>query len=168
MEAVTYFIQAAHGGPIKIGKSNSEDGAQKRLESLQTGSPYPLVLCRVMFGNHEYKLHSRFAKHRLMGEWFTPIKELALLANGKAEDEGEELASVQDAFSAGYRQGQRDCDEGWQEHLGFWLKALGRQVDEMTLWLEPTEESVYHDPAALGFKEYVARKRVVFGSQRAA
>lgn len=157
---VTYFIQAAHGGPIKIGRSNTEAGARKRLDTLQTGSPYPLVLCRVMFGNHESQLHGRFAKHRLMGEWFTPVKELALLASGKAEDEGEEIASVQNAFTAGHQRGYGECTEGWRESLGFWLQHMERALEDMRGWLE-VPEGVDHryDGAALAFKEYVAEKR---------
>ena len=69
----TYFIQAAHGGPIKIGKA---DEPELRLGQLQTGNPLRLVLLGSIEGDYEAELHERFKFSRLEGEWFAPAKEL--------------------------------------------------------------------------------------------
>ena len=66
-----YFIQQGEDGPIKIGFSTDVEG---RLKSLQTATPYPLVLLGVMEGNitTEARLHGLFQFCRLSGEWFEP------------------------------------------------------------------------------------------------
>lgn len=65
-----YFIQAAHGGPVKIGRARC---VNTRIASLQTAHPYPLQLLAVLPNagrNVEQRLHERFADRRLNGEWF--------------------------------------------------------------------------------------------------
>lgn len=90
-----YFIQAEHGGPIKIGwtegRPNPKYGdifLERRRKSLQTGNPYPLVVRHVIAGERleEMVLHSVFQEHRLMGEWFEPVPYLEGLANGELEN----------------------------------------------------------------------------------
>jgi hypothetical protein len=64
-----YFLQAGDDGPIKIGYSkNPED----RRDSLQTGNHLDLKLIGVIPGKTtlEEKLHNRFDKYRIKGEWF--------------------------------------------------------------------------------------------------
>lgn len=73
---VTYFIQAEDGGPIKIGLS-TYGKVDDRLKSLQTGNPLRLVVRRLVHGDHEATLHKHFAAHRLGGEWFEAVPELA-------------------------------------------------------------------------------------------
>ena len=69
-EGWVYFIQAAHGGPIKIGSTSSEYPAA-RLNALQTGNPHKLVLIAKVRGYwNERDYHDRFASGRLEGEWF--------------------------------------------------------------------------------------------------
>lgn len=70
-----YFVQAEHGGPIKIGYAiNIID----RHKQLQVASPYKLIVLAHMKGGHldENALHNRFAEYRLHGEWFLPCEEL--------------------------------------------------------------------------------------------
>ena len=64
-----YFIQAEHGGPVKIGWTYDPDS---RLKTLQTASPYKLVIRFLLPGTQrlEHYLHDRFAAYRLEGEWF--------------------------------------------------------------------------------------------------
>lgn len=64
-----YVIQASTG-EIKIGKAADP---LKRLATLQTGSPVPLKLVRVVdgAGRIEGALHRRLRNFRLHGEWFT-------------------------------------------------------------------------------------------------
>ena len=74
-----YFIQAATGGPIKIGVSSD---VKKRLTALQMCCPVPLrVLHTIPGGGHslETELHKRFAAWRLHGEWFDNVGELMAL-----------------------------------------------------------------------------------------
>lgn len=70
-----YFIQAVHGGPIKIGMSESPE---RRLSDLQVGSPYKLRIIGIAAGGQprEASLHKRLAAHRLHGEWFTDTPEV--------------------------------------------------------------------------------------------
>ncbi len=74
-DSYVYFVQAASGGPIKIGISNDPLG---RLAQLQTGHPGALVILAVVPGGRqlELDLHKKFAKHRIHGEWFSPTPEL--------------------------------------------------------------------------------------------
>lgn len=73
--AYVYFIQAKHGGPVKIGVSTSPS---RRLASLQTAHAYELVIRRMVpcTVGLELELHARFADLRLRGEWFTARADL--------------------------------------------------------------------------------------------
>jgi hypothetical protein len=66
-----YFVQAEHGGPIKIGYT--EGAPQKRVASLQTASPARLRLVTYTVGDREKEreIHNRFSRARLNGEWFS-------------------------------------------------------------------------------------------------
>jgi len=77
-----YFIQEGKGsyGYIKIGKSNNVD---KRLDSLQTGNPRKLTLmasikCKTPNDalRLEKKLHIKFKKENIRGEWFSGLINL--------------------------------------------------------------------------------------------
>lgn len=69
-----YFVQA-RSGRIKIGRSVSPS---VRLAALRSGCPEPLFILGVMRGDfaEERAIHTRFAAHRLVGEWFAPAGEL--------------------------------------------------------------------------------------------
>ncbi|MEN1681078.1 MAG: GIY-YIG nuclease family protein [Planctomycetota bacterium] len=69
----TYFIQQGRGGPIKIGVASDP---LSRLAALQTGNPEQLFLLGSIKGDCEGHLHRKFAKHRLVGEWFKPHQQL--------------------------------------------------------------------------------------------
>jgi len=75
-----YFIQSIGGGPIKIGHS---DSPIKRLATLQTSHYEKLTILATVDGGltTETKLHERFSKDRLHGEWFTPSEELMQYIN---------------------------------------------------------------------------------------
>lgn len=75
-----YFIQAEHGGPIKIGKA---DDPVKRRAQLQCGNPYPLCIRRAVIDHpmEEWRLHKVFHELRLEGEWFQPHPSLAAIAD---------------------------------------------------------------------------------------
>jgi len=68
-----YFIQQGIDGPIKIGTT---DDINKRIATLQTGSPHKLRLIGVIEGDQEKErqLHNFFSAYRLTGEWFAPDK----------------------------------------------------------------------------------------------
>lgn len=107
-EGYVYFMQATHGGPVKIGWA--VDPAA-RLAELQTGHPDTLVIRRLVKGDRklEAQLHRHYASARLRGEWFaldgyehrTPftaatLKQLALRDHFKRE--GVEFAPHDPAF----------------------------------------------------------------------
>lgn len=68
-----YFIRSPQG--IKIGMSNNPEG---RLRVLQTGHTEPLELLAFTEGGKdlEREYHTRFAAHRLAGEWFAPHPDI--------------------------------------------------------------------------------------------
>ena len=63
----TYVIAGGDTGLVKIGKSVD---VQARLSSLQSGSPVPLRLLRVIRFDCEQLMHRRFDHLRTRGEWF--------------------------------------------------------------------------------------------------
>jgi hypothetical protein len=79
--SVVYFIQIGDSGPIKIGVSVD---VQKRLQQLQTASPYQLRLLAKLLGGEskEAELHRRFAAFKMQGEWFSPSQELQDFIHG--------------------------------------------------------------------------------------
>ncbi|MDF0673749.1 MAG: GIY-YIG nuclease family protein [Nitrospira sp.] len=79
-----YFIKNIVNGQIKIGYT---DKPNKRLAELQTGSTDKLVLIRAIEGDKtaEAELHSRFAVHRLQGEWFAPVQDLLDFITGQTD-----------------------------------------------------------------------------------
>ena len=71
---MVYFIGAIEG-PIKIGTSTD---IIRRLRALQSSHPEPLYLFAADAGGSqkERAYHTRFAKHRLTGEWFARAPEI--------------------------------------------------------------------------------------------
>lgn len=75
-----YFLQARlpdRPGPIKIGYTAS-DAIWERVNNLQTGCPWELVVLRVTAGTHddEKALHREFKHLRMRREWFEFTPEL--------------------------------------------------------------------------------------------
>jgi len=71
-----YFIRAADGsGHVKIGRSSNPE---KRLSSLNGGSPVRLTIAAVAhgWGEYERRFHALFARVRCHGEWFLPDPEI--------------------------------------------------------------------------------------------
>jgi hypothetical protein len=63
----TYLIASHDGKAVKIGKSADP---RNRARELQTGHPLRLKIVLVLDMDVEKQLHARFAKDRLVGEWF--------------------------------------------------------------------------------------------------
>ncbi len=82
-QAVIYFIQSEHGGPVKIGRA---DDLAKRLVGLQTSRPDKLVVLAAAPGTiaQEKELHRHFAEIREKGEWFTASPNLMALVRDVA------------------------------------------------------------------------------------
>lgn len=80
---IIYFIQAKTPdgrGPIKIGyTASTAPSDRRRIDDLQTGCPYELVVLRFLPGTRreEKALHKRFADFRMRGEWFEYTPGLA-------------------------------------------------------------------------------------------
>jgi hypothetical protein len=69
----TYFIHAPILGRVKIGKSKK---VKARFADLSCASAEWLVLLGVLDGDIESKMHARFGKYRVKGEWFDLTGEL--------------------------------------------------------------------------------------------
>lgn len=78
----TYLIQSQLGGDIKIGKSTNPES---RLKSLQTGRADKLQIKKIIDGDHEKELHSRYSHLRISGEWFRCEAELEVFIRGGVE-----------------------------------------------------------------------------------
>ncbi len=92
-ECVYFLLFVLRGfRAVKIGKSEKKEGVMNRVKSIQTSSPVKLVLLGYTLGC-EYKLHKRFHKHRINGEWFAydPIEnEIEQILNS---EKGEKIIS---------------------------------------------------------------------------
>ena len=64
-----YFLQLGNNGPVKIGITKY---LEPRIQSIQGCVPVPLQLVLTLRGNRllEKKLHDRFAKYKIQGEWY--------------------------------------------------------------------------------------------------
>lgn len=71
----TIYFVGFGDGPIKIGFTANLD---YRMEHLQTACPYKLELLATVKGGlgTERELHTRFAEHRIRGEWFSPAPDI--------------------------------------------------------------------------------------------
>ena len=70
-----YFIRSGDDGPVKIGSTNN---IRRRMQMLQTGSAYKLVLLRAFTGGEaeEKIIHARLSRFRISGEWFEASDEV--------------------------------------------------------------------------------------------
>jgi hypothetical protein len=70
-----YFIKFTEVNAIKIGTS---DNVSSRLKALQLACPCQLELLGTIPGDQkeEIRLHQKFARFRLKGEWFRAVPEL--------------------------------------------------------------------------------------------
>jgi DNA-binding Xre family transcriptional regulator len=71
-----YFVQAGHGGPIKIGLAKD---VGCRVANMQTGNPKKLRVIGTIPAASEHieaELHRRFQAGCVGGEWFAPSAEL--------------------------------------------------------------------------------------------
>jgi hypothetical protein len=80
---ITYVVRAGNDGHVKIGRSRN---LEKRLETLQTGTPVRLLVLHEIAGDHEKALHAACAEHRLQGEWFAPTPEFFAALMAAIED----------------------------------------------------------------------------------
>jgi hypothetical protein len=66
---VTYILRAGTTNYYKIGFTRGS--IARRQVELQPGCPWRLTLISVLEGiHHERRLHTLWAEHRLIGEWF--------------------------------------------------------------------------------------------------
>ena len=100
---VVYAIGSPQHGMVKIGTTAN---LPERMASLQTASPFPLVVLWTQEGGTDLErlLHSRLRHHRIHGEWFDfggedPVGRItkSLTGNGPSSETG--LAGAL-AFSA--------------------------------------------------------------------
>src|SRR5262249_2860323 len=99
---VTYFLQSANGGPVKIGRSEKGwAGANQRRQDLQAGCPDTLNLVRVVEGDHEGQLHDLLKDFRLQREWFAMNEYLPRLCSCRRDS----VDRFEDGRSCGYEEG---------------------------------------------------------------
>lgn len=104
-----YFIENRRANTIKIGYASGVGGPEKRRKMLQTGCSDPLHLIGSIEGceAEERKLHRRFARHHVRGEWFKACDELRegierLLDQGESGfDPGDDQALPRRVADAG-------------------------------------------------------------------
>ena len=87
-----YFVSAEFPDfPIKIGFTESLSGS--RLEAIQTGCPYRIVMLAAVEGTYQFEkhMHREFAADRLCGEWFK--RSNRLMAAIAAVQETQEKAA---------------------------------------------------------------------------
>lgn len=66
-ESNTYIVRNTKTGLLKIGKSRD---VYERVSALQTGAGCKIDILAVIPGDSERKLHAKFKKYRVHGEWF--------------------------------------------------------------------------------------------------
>jgi hypothetical protein len=122
-----YFIQAASGGPIKIGVS---DNPEVRLKDLQCSHHERLVLRRVMEGGAalERELHARFADHRIRGEWFHPHPVLAKVGDCRVRrtkdvEQGRKQIVITELRSGASRASAFLSAGVWEKTFYRWIEA---------------------------------------------
>lgn len=90
-----YFIQDNERFHIKIGYT-SDDNPEARKRALQTGSSSGLTVLATMPGSMEDEkaLHRRFAKWRVVGEWFSPHPEILKLISQNQHQQQVDFRSI--------------------------------------------------------------------------
>lgn len=99
MTGFVYFIQAEHGGPIKIGYSANP---QNRLAALQTSSPWKLRILALTPGNRwdEDNLHRRLGAHHLRGDWFIDCEAVLAALPGADQTEKSRLLELAESLTS--------------------------------------------------------------------
>jgi len=71
MTSYIYFIQAANGGPIKIGTTSFNPF--RRMAKIQSDCPWPVTLLGAIEGtlSQEKQIHRTLRYFRTSGEWFS-------------------------------------------------------------------------------------------------
>lgn len=106
-----YFIKEEENNNVKIGVSVNP---VQRLQELQTGSPYKLIMIGFIEGgaDEEKNIHREFAEERIRenGEWFRPSERLTTYIKQRIETSADYHLNSYDSSSSGtnnYTNGQR-------------------------------------------------------------
>lgn len=152
-----YFIRA-QTGDIKIGYSATPE---RRLSSMQTGSPVSLELVALIPGSKqdERHLHEQFAGQRNRGEWFTPSAELDALiascqlasgespasANSRRTETNRRLKVAGGWIEFRQKNGRRYARRrAWEKQNGQWVKVFkGREAHIPVMTEEEYKNYVY-------------------------
>jgi hypothetical protein len=96
VEGNVYFVEAAGRRMVKIGYATN---VNKRIRTLQIGSPDRLVLVHVMPGTRETEslFHGRFQRYRARGEWFYIAGRLAQFLGYHSEFNPEKELTLSEA-----------------------------------------------------------------------
>lgn len=88
-----YFLQAPELSRVKIGTTTN---LKDRLLRLRDGSPTELVLLATCAGGRteELRLHKKFSRHRVFGEWFADCDEIQSFIDRISQADPEAQASI--------------------------------------------------------------------------
>lgn len=120
---LTYFIQGAEGGPIKIGRSTQATLAA-RVSTIQTGYPDRLVVRMLVQGDYERRFHNAFYALRMTGEWFRARGDLPAICGAIPDPDATGDARTLDA------EYDRGFEDGWRALINEML-ADGLLVDSI-------------------------------------
>jgi hypothetical protein len=127
MKRIYFLRPIGAAGPIKIGCSKHPVG---RLATVQIWSPLKLEIAASCEGGHDYEraLHSRFAKHRLHGEWFEATPDLIALVADVAK--GSPLPALPEKAHRMNRDASKEqIDLVARAYVGgSTIKAIGRET----------------------------------------
>lgn len=141
--AITYFLQAESGGPIKIGRS-TRAGLPARIKCIQCGNPRLLVARFVALGDWEGILHKAFSDYRLSGEWFRALPDLADRIGALGESESIDSAALNSEYQRGYHSGYQLATETLAATLPDKIAAALRS--ELEFAAEDAEIDAYRGP----------------------
>lgn len=110
-DGIDYIYAVAGAGKIKIGITKAPE---KRLSSLQTGSPVPLEMLGYIVGNKnlEDAIHNYLSEHRSHGEWFDVKPKTTQVVDLIVGNELDELRALV------------------EPRVGLTLKQMIRKIDE--------------------------------------
>jgi hypothetical protein len=131
---VIYFIKNSRNGLIKIGRS---DCVSYRIKKLKEAYGRQLILLKCIHGDSqtETKLHKRFRKSRMHGEWFKESKQLRQFIetskNGRPKKRYVVMylklpAELVDAIRDAAKREHRSMSAQLGFVIGWWLKTYGK------------------------------------------
>ncbi|APL94105.1 hypothetical protein AI27_06475 [Sphingomonas sp. BHC-A] len=141
-----YFLQHGASGPVKVGYSKRPE---KRIATIATSCPDPIVVLAVIDGSHalEQRIHRAFRAHRYRGEWLRPTDEVisfvTLCASASSAEIERRLADMEGAA----RENLADLDASGQAFAAIFRLGVCAYVKK-------------HGAGTLSHHSGIARRRI--------